>query len=136
MQADMIALHKALKFKIRDYVHTHGKEPSTPAIAQLLSTTLYQRRFFPFYTFNVLGGIDAEGTVLLIRLLHACLTRSLYLTITPPSSATYTRTTGKGCCFSYDAVGSFERVSYSSSGTGHELVQPLLDNQVRLVSCV
>lgn len=97
MQADMIALHKALKFKIRDYVHTHGKEPSTPAIAQLLSTTLYQRRFFPFYTFNVLGGIDAEG---------------------------------KGCCFSYDAVGSFERVSYSSSGTGHELVQPLLDNQI------
>ena len=38
--------------------------------------------------------------------------------------------TGVGCCWSYDAVGSHERVSYSSSGTGQQLVQPLLDNQV------
>jgi hypothetical protein len=41
---------------------------------------------------------------------------------------------GVGCAFSYDAVGSFERVRYSSSGTGQTLVQPLLDNQV--CSCV
>lgn len=32
--------------------------------------------------------------------------------------------------YSYDAVGSFERVKYSSSGTGNQLVQPLLDNQI------
>ena len=101
MQADIITLHKMLKYKIAAYVHKHGKQPSTPAISQLLSNTLYSRRFFPYYTFNVLGGIDEHG---------------------------------KGCCFSYDAVGTVERVSYSSSGTGHELVQPLLDNQVRGVT--
>ena len=37
---------------------------------------------------------------------------------------------GNGVAYSYDAVGNMELVPYSSSGTGHELVQCLLDNQV------
>ena len=37
---------------------------------------------------------------------------------------------GNGLCCSYDAIGSFEHVKYTSSGTGNKLVQPLLDNQV------
>jgi 20S proteasome subunit beta 6 len=43
---------------------------------------------------------------------------------------------GVGCAYSYDAVGSFERVQYSSSGTGQTLVQPLLDNQVTVALAV
>eukprot|EP00276_Gloeochaete_wittrockiana_P018098 CAMPEP_0184337530 /NCGR_PEP_ID=MMETSP1089-20130417/5938_1 /TAXON_ID=38269 ORGANISM="Gloeochaete wittrockiana, Strain SAG46.84" /NCGR_SAMPLE_ID=MMETSP1089 /ASSEMBLY_ACC=CAM_ASM_000445 /LENGTH=241 /DNA_ID=CAMNT_0026663343 /DNA_START=115 /DNA_END=837 /DNA_ORIENTATION=- len=97
MLADTIALQKVLRHKLTMYVHQNGRELSTPGVAQLLANTLYSRRFFPFYTFNVLAGVDNEGN---------------------------------GVCYSYDAVGSFERVAYSSSGSGNELVQPLLDSQI------
>ena len=40
------------------------------------------------------------------------------------------RELGNGLCCSYDAVGSFEHVKYTSSGTGNSLIQPLLDNQL------
>merc|ERR1711988_59231 len=99
MKADRDTLHKMLKIRLTMYEHQHGKLMATPAIAQLLSTTLYHRRFFPLYTFNVLGGLDE---------------------------------TGQGCIFTYDAIGSYERVFYSASGSGQSLTMPLLDNQVGL----
>jgi 20S proteasome subunit beta 6 len=38
---------------------------------------------------------------------------------------------GKGCVFTYDAVGSYERVGYSSQGSGSTLIMPFLDNQLK-----
>ena len=43
------------------FQHAHGRPMSCPATAQLLSNTLYHRRFFPLYTFNLCAGLDEEG---------------------------------------------------------------------------
>jgi len=61
MQADAVTLHKLLFARIVQYESRHHHVISTPAIAQLLSNTLYYKRFFPYYTFNVLGGLNEEG---------------------------------------------------------------------------
>lgn len=43
------------------YEHSHGTVMSCSAAAQLLSVTLYYRRFFPYYAFCMIGGIDEDG---------------------------------------------------------------------------
>ncbi|KAG5231247.1 Proteasome beta type family protein [Salix suchowensis] len=97
-QADVRALQKVLGAKHLIYQHQHNKQMSCPAMARLLSNTLYYKRFFPYYTFNVLVGFDEEG---------------------------------KGCVYTYDAVGSYEKVGYSAQGSGAKLVMPVLDNQLK-----
>lgn len=96
-RTDVVSLQKLLDIRLRQYIDNHGREMSTPSIAQLLSTNLYGRRFFPYYAFNVVGGIDSEG---------------------------------KGAVYTYDAIGSFERVKYASQGAGQKLIIPILDNVV------
>lgn len=44
---------------------------------------------------------------------------------------TYLKYLGKGCVFTYDAVGSYERVGYSAQGSGATLITPFLDNQLK-----
>jgi len=45
------------------YEHTHGKKMKASAIAAMLATMLYGRRFFPYYVYNVLAGLDEEGKI-------------------------------------------------------------------------
>jgi 20S proteasome subunit beta 6 len=60
-QAERATLHKVLKEKVRMYTQKYNKVLSTPSIAQMLSNTLYSKRFFPYYTFNIVAGLDEEG---------------------------------------------------------------------------
>nr|XP_027201383.1 proteasome subunit beta type-1-like [Dermatophagoides pteronyssinus] len=54
-------LHKRLKLEVRSYAYKHGVSPSVHALRQFLSVELYERRLFPYYTFNILAGLDDEG---------------------------------------------------------------------------
>lgn len=46
------------------YRHAHDKSMSCPAVAQMVATMLYQKRFFPYYVHTILGGLDNEGRAL------------------------------------------------------------------------
>lgn len=60
-QADGNRVCKELQANIRIYQYQFSDTMSTQSIAQLTSTILYGRRFFPYYTFNLIGGLDEEG---------------------------------------------------------------------------
>lgn len=97
MYADICALQKNLKARIEIYKSQHKRTPDLGAIANLLSITLYSRRFFPFYAFNLLAGQKNDGSF---------------------------------AVYGYDAVGSFDQLSYGAQGSGIELIAPVLDNIV------
>ncbi|KAL5012148.1 hypothetical protein ScPMuIL_010699 [Solemya velum] len=94
---DVLTLTKMIEARLKTYKQHHQKTMSTSAIAAMLSTMLYYRRFFPFYTYNIVAGLDDEG---------------------------------KGCVFSFDPVGSYEREAYRAGGSASSMLQPLLDNQI------
>merc|ERR1712013_302441 len=52
---------KNIKTRLKMYEQEHSKLMSCSSIAQMLSTMLYYKRFFPYYTWNLLAGLDAEG---------------------------------------------------------------------------
>ncbi|XP_076622861.1 proteasome beta6 subunit [Colletes latitarsis] len=58
---DTITLTRLLAALMQKYRHEHQKEMTTPAVAQMLSTVLYYKRFFPYYVINIVGGIDNNG---------------------------------------------------------------------------
>jgi len=94
---DVLTLTKVLDARLKMYEHDHNKKMTSKAIAQMLSTMLYYRRFFPYYVYNIIGGLDEEG---------------------------------KGCVYSFDPVGSYEREVFRAGGSAGAILQPLLDNQI------
>ena len=102
------------------YRHAHAKDMPLGAIARLIQTMLYGRRFFPYYVYNILGGIEEDGTSITLPLCQCTYRRSSLL--------------GTGAVYSFDPVGSYEREACRAAGAAQSLVQPFLDNQVCVVS--
>lgn len=96
-RADVLGLLQVLRVEVDDYTAANKRPITVDAMAQLLSTTLYQRRTMPFFTFCVLVGVDA---------------------------------TGAGAVFTYDALGSFERVRATAVGSAQAVLLPILDRLV------
>jgi len=58
---DVLSLTRLIQARMKLYKHEHLKEMSAGAVAQMLSTMLYNKRFFPYYVSNVLAGLDEQG---------------------------------------------------------------------------
>jgi len=63
MQVDILVLQDEFK-KIVDLVETENKKniPISSA-AFILSSILYSRRFFPYYSFNIMSGKESNGKI-------------------------------------------------------------------------
>ncbi|KXN65205.1 N-terminal nucleophile aminohydrolase [Conidiobolus coronatus NRRL 28638] len=59
--ADCQALYRTVLQRIELYVHNHQKQLSLEALAAMIHTILYSRRFFPLYSYTIVAGIDKEG---------------------------------------------------------------------------
>ncbi|KIP02977.1 hypothetical protein PHLGIDRAFT_95356 [Phlebiopsis gigantea 11061_1 CR5-6] len=53
---------KKVKQRLEWYRHAHAKDMPLRAIARLIQTMLYAQRFFPYYVYNILGGIEEDGS--------------------------------------------------------------------------
>jgi 20S proteasome subunit beta 6 len=94
MLADIRTFQRQIKNNMSQFKNSNKGIISINNCAYYLSSALYSRRFFPYYTFNILSGLDD---------------------------------TDKGSVYNFDAVGSFEKMKFSCTGSGQLLLQPLLD---------
>ena len=56
-----LSILQVAEMRMKSYRYTHNKSMTTPAVAQMMSTMLYNKRFFPYYISNILGGLDDQG---------------------------------------------------------------------------
>jgi len=53
---------KKVRQRLEWYRHAHAKDMPLRAIARMIQTMLYAKRFFPYYVYNILGGIEEDGS--------------------------------------------------------------------------
>lgn len=98
------------------YKYTHNRVIETPEAAQMVSTMLYSKRFFPYYVSNIMVIIYLNET---FWIWNNC-----------PIFQAGIDENGNGVVYAYDPVGSMEKHTYRAGGSSVALLQPLLDNQV------
>lgn len=59
--ADITTIYKTLQTRLTMYNQDHGRDMSVHSIAQMLSTILYQKRFFPHLIEPLVAGLDNDG---------------------------------------------------------------------------
>mmetsp|Transcript_5385 Transcript_5385/g.6279 ORF Transcript_5385/g.6279 Transcript_5385/m.6279 type:complete len:258 (-) Transcript_5385:1645-2418(-) len=59
--ADVTAFYNNLKYRSTMYKFDNNEEMGSEAAAQLVSNTLYYKRFFPFYALPIVAGLDRDG---------------------------------------------------------------------------
>ena len=59
--ADGKNLTQRLQQRLEWYHHQHNKPMSVHAVARLIQTMLYGKRFFPYYVTTLVAGIDEKG---------------------------------------------------------------------------
>lgn len=59
--SDIQTMTNLIHIRKQAYLHEHGREMSTGALAQLVSIMMYNRRFFPYYTSTIVAGLTKEG---------------------------------------------------------------------------
>nr|UXY86683.1 26S proteasome SU B6 [Cryptomonas paramecium] len=95
MLADAFFFQKKTKTSIKDYEYNIKKNISVESCAFYISSLLYSKRFFPYYIFNVLSGLDEND---------------------------------RGLVYSFDSIGSFEKLKFNCTGESCAAIQPLLDS--------
>ncbi|VDN98934.1 unnamed protein product [Rodentolepis nana] len=58
---DVLTFVKLIEAKVKEYRYHHKKDITVKALANLVSVSLYSRRFFPYYVSTILAGIDENG---------------------------------------------------------------------------
>jgi len=58
---DLLQLVRVLRARIKVYQFTYNEPMNVCAASEMLARTLYYKRFFPYYTQNLLAGIDPQG---------------------------------------------------------------------------
>ncbi len=58
---DTLQLIRTLKARMMRYNFDFREEMKADVVAEMLSRTLYGRRFFPYYAWTLLAGIDSKG---------------------------------------------------------------------------
>ena len=61
MKADSDYLVKTLRITAKEYMHKTGQQIGINQFGRAVSVELYRKRFFPWYTFNIVAGLDETG---------------------------------------------------------------------------
>lgn len=61
LASDIQTMSQLLKFKLKLYSLREDRTMTTKTIMNLISTTMYERRFGPYFTEPVVAGLDEQG---------------------------------------------------------------------------